>query len=238
MISAHEAEVASRFDALHGRFKPEVASDDYRLRAVVEVVGPLRGLQILDLGCGKGRFARLFQTEGASVSGIDLSAAMLAEARGIERVRASARRLPFRPCAFDAAIAIEVFEQMRVGRHTLGLDREVLFEDRADAFKNLCVGHGLFPLLCGFVRSMRRFALALDERGKRADRAEVFARAFVVRCDGQLVLFAQHDADFERIDRVETDAIGIEQRRIVVDIGRAQVFEIEGFDQKLFNFQF
>ena len=58
MISTHEAEVASRFDALHGRFSSTVASDDFRLgRVVVEAVGPLRGLQVLDLGCGKGRFA-------------------------------------------------------------------------------------------------------------------------------------------------------------------------------------
>jgi len=112
MISTHEAEVGSRFDALHGRFKPTVTRDDYRLRAVVEAVGPLRGLQILDLGCGKGRFARPLQAEGASVAGVDLSAAMLAEAMGIDRVRASARRLPFRPCAFDAVIAIEVFEHL------------------------------------------------------------------------------------------------------------------------------
>ena len=39
----------------------------------------------------------------------------------------------------------------------------------------------------------------------------MFARAFVVRRDGQLVVFAQHDADFERVDRVETDAVGVEK---------------------------
>jgi 2-polyprenyl-6-hydroxyphenyl methylase/3-demethylubiquinone-9 3-methyltransferase len=112
MMSIHEAEVASRFDALHGRFKPSVASDDYRLRGVVDAVGPVAGLRILDLGCGKGRFARVLQAAGASVAGVDLSATMLAEAMGIDRVRASARRLPFRPGAFDAVIAIEVFEHL------------------------------------------------------------------------------------------------------------------------------
>ena len=136
------------------------------------------------------------------------------------------------------AVEIEVFEQMRFGRHALRLDREVLFEDGADALKNLCLGHDLLPFSSGFVRSVRRFALARNQRGQRADRAEMLARAFVVRRDGQLVVFAQHDADFERVDRVETDAVGIEQRRIVVDIGRAQVFQIECLDQKLFNFQF
>jgi ubiquinone/menaquinone biosynthesis C-methylase UbiE len=128
MISTHEAEVASRFDALHERFRPTVASDDYRLRAVVEAIGPLRGLQILDLGCGKGRFARFLQAEGASVAGVDLSAAMLAEATGIDRVLASARRLPFRPCAFDAVIAIEVLEHLdrTLRRSALAEARRVL----------------------------------------------------------------------------------------------------------------
>ena len=112
MMSTHEAEVACRFDALHGRFKSTVASDDYRLRGVVEAVGPVRGLRILDLGCGKGRFARMLQSQGASVAGIDLSAAMLQEAAGIDRIRASARRLPFGLAAFDAVIAIEVFEHL------------------------------------------------------------------------------------------------------------------------------
>jgi 2-polyprenyl-6-hydroxyphenyl methylase/3-demethylubiquinone-9 3-methyltransferase len=128
MISTHEAEVASRFDALHGRFKPTVASDDFRLRAVLEAIGPLRGLQILDLGCGKGRFTRFLHAEGASVAGVDLSAAMLAEATGVDRVRASARRLPFRPCAFDAVIAIEVFEHLdrTLRRSALAEARRVL----------------------------------------------------------------------------------------------------------------
>jgi 2-polyprenyl-6-hydroxyphenyl methylase/3-demethylubiquinone-9 3-methyltransferase len=128
MISTHESEVASRFDALHGRFKPTVAGDDYRLRAVVEAVGPLRGMEILDLGCGKGRFARSLQAEGVNVAGVDLSVAMLAEATGIDRVRASARRLPFRPSAFDAAIAIEVFEHLpwTLRRSALAEARRVL----------------------------------------------------------------------------------------------------------------
>ena len=95
MISAHEAEVAFRFDSLHRRFKPSIARDDYRLRGIVDALEPLLGKRILDLGCGKGRFARALQARGAQVVGLDLSAAMLAEATGVPRVRATARRLPF-----------------------------------------------------------------------------------------------------------------------------------------------
>ncbi len=128
MIATHEAEVASRFDALHERFKPSVATDDYRLRGVLEVIEPVAGKRLLDLGCGKGRFARALQDLGAEVVGVDLSAAMLARATGVARVRATARRLPFGPRCFDAVIAIEVFEHLDVRSRALvcGEARRVL----------------------------------------------------------------------------------------------------------------
>ena len=112
MIAEHEAVVASRFDALHGRFKRVLDADDPRLRGVVDSLWPLSGRRILDLGCGKGRFARALCAQGASVVGLDLSAAMLGEATGIDRVRASARRLPFGPASFDGVLAVEVFEHL------------------------------------------------------------------------------------------------------------------------------
>jgi SAM-dependent methyltransferase len=112
MIAEHEAIVASRFDALHERFKRVLDDDDVRLRAVVGGLCPLAGRRILDLGCGKGRFARALGERGARVIGLDLSAAMLDEATGIDRVRASARRLPFGAASFDGALAVEVFEHL------------------------------------------------------------------------------------------------------------------------------
>jgi SAM-dependent methyltransferase len=112
MIAEHEAVVASRFDALHGRFKRGLAGDDARLRGIVAAIGPVAGRRILDLGCGKGRFSRALGELGASVIGLDLSAAMLDEAAGIDRVRASARRVPFGPASFDGVVAVEVFEHL------------------------------------------------------------------------------------------------------------------------------
>ena len=70
------------------------------------------GRRVLDLGCGKGRFATRLAESGAEVVGIDLSAAMLAEAKGLARVRGSARRLPFASATFDAVVAVEVFEHL------------------------------------------------------------------------------------------------------------------------------
>jgi 2-polyprenyl-6-hydroxyphenyl methylase/3-demethylubiquinone-9 3-methyltransferase len=112
MIAIHEAEVAFRFDSLHQRFKPSIERNDYRLRGIVDALSPVAGKLILDLGCGKGRFAQALQALGARVVGLDLSAAMMAEAAGLPRVRGTARRLPFGSQTFDAIIAIEVFEHL------------------------------------------------------------------------------------------------------------------------------
>ena len=94
------------------RFKPSLADDDYRLRGFSEPSARWRACSILDLGCGKGRFARALRDRGARVVGLDLSAAMLAEAAGVDRVRATARRLPLKTASFDGVIAVEVFEHL------------------------------------------------------------------------------------------------------------------------------
>lgn len=112
MIASHEAFVGSRFDELEGRFKSEVPAQDPRAHALVKNLGPLAGTRVLDLGCGKGRFAKLLLNSGARVIGLDLSAAMLAAANELDRVRATARRLPFAAASFDSVIAVEVFEHL------------------------------------------------------------------------------------------------------------------------------
>ena len=112
MIGRHEAVVACRFDELRWRFKGEVAPDDPRLRAIVESLSPLGGRRVLDLGCGKGRYCSALSDLGARVVGVDLCAGMLAEATGLDRVRATARRLPFGPASFDRVMAVEIFEHL------------------------------------------------------------------------------------------------------------------------------
>jgi 2-polyprenyl-6-hydroxyphenyl methylase/3-demethylubiquinone-9 3-methyltransferase len=111
----HERAVREAFDAQEARFKSDVAPDDFRLRAVLSALEPLGGLRrrrVLDLGCGKGRFAAHLRAKGAKVVGLDLSAAMLAGAPDIDRVHASARRLPFGSRSFDAVVSIEMFEHL------------------------------------------------------------------------------------------------------------------------------
>ncbi len=125
-IRHHDAEVAARFDEAEARFKPGLAADDVRLAGVIEAIGPLAGLRVLDLGCGKGRFASPLAERGARVVGVDLSQAMLVHAKGIERARAAARRLPFADATFDVVFAVEVVEHVGDVRPILREARRVL----------------------------------------------------------------------------------------------------------------
>jgi SAM-dependent methyltransferase len=54
--------------------------------ALLDLVGDVSGLRLLDLACGHGRFARELARRGAEVVGLDISAALLAKARAAENV--------------------------------------------------------------------------------------------------------------------------------------------------------
>jgi SAM-dependent methyltransferase len=77
-------------------------------------VGP--GLRVLDVGCGLGALAAAATARGAAVTGVDLAAGMLAEARrrhpDIEFVRADAESLPFGDGEFDLALGAFVVNHL------------------------------------------------------------------------------------------------------------------------------
>jgi malonyl-CoA O-methyltransferase len=87
---------------------------------VRESLGEVRGLSVLDLGCGTGRHALWLAGEGALVTGLDFSEGMLEAARskpGADAVRFVVHDLheplPFADGSFDALVSGLVIEHVR-----------------------------------------------------------------------------------------------------------------------------
>lgn len=88
-------------------------------QAVLDVLAPVAEQSVLEIACGTGRFTAMLAERGADVTGLDISAAMLAKGREraratrttdhLEFLRGDAARLPFPDDAFDAAFAIRFF---------------------------------------------------------------------------------------------------------------------------------
>jgi 2-polyprenyl-3-methyl-5-hydroxy-6-metoxy-1,4-benzoquinol methylase len=76
----------------------------------------LRGARVLEAGCGAGRFTEVLLGQGAAVASIDLSEAVVANARNFpvgERhviAQADIFALPFAPGQFDAVMCIGVLQ--------------------------------------------------------------------------------------------------------------------------------
>lgn len=85
----------------------------YHVKLIREHLGDLRGKRVLDVGCGKGRFARVFreQEPEAEIWGLDISEEMLRFVpAGIHTRAGSMTELPFDSGYFDAAYATESLE--------------------------------------------------------------------------------------------------------------------------------
>lgn len=85
----------------------------FHVKLVLQHLGDLAGRRVADVGCGKGRFARLVKERDAStaVVAIDLAEAMLAHVpSGIERCAASMTALPLATGSCDGAYATESLE--------------------------------------------------------------------------------------------------------------------------------
>ncbi len=87
-------------------------------RTLLELTGPVAGLQVLDAGCGTGYFTRLLATQGARAWGVDrdvdrlLLARELAHRGGLPQlfVAGDILSLPFRDQSFDVVAMVTVLE--------------------------------------------------------------------------------------------------------------------------------
>lgn len=85
----------------------------YHVRLIMDYFGQLAGKRVLDVGAGKGRFARVLVREqpGARICAMDLSLSMLSHVpEGIAVCAATMTALPFADDSFDAAYATESLE--------------------------------------------------------------------------------------------------------------------------------
>ena len=88
-------------------------------QAVLDAVAPIDEQRILELACGTGRFSVMLAERGADITGLDISPAMLGQARRksrassvrdrIEFLRGDAGRLPFPDDTFDTVFAVRFF---------------------------------------------------------------------------------------------------------------------------------
>lgn len=92
--------VATSYDGLFGQLTTQCAL------AVLDAVGARAGVTLLDVATGPGYLAGAAAARGASVTGIDFSSTMVAEARarhpGVQFREANAEALPFPDASFDA----------------------------------------------------------------------------------------------------------------------------------------
>jgi ubiquinone/menaquinone biosynthesis C-methylase UbiE len=80
---------------------------------MIGLIEKVRGLRVLDVGCGTGNHLRLFKNLGAEVFGLDCSFAMLQKAKekgNLKLILAEGERIPARDAAFDMTTAVTTLE--------------------------------------------------------------------------------------------------------------------------------
>jgi malonyl-CoA O-methyltransferase len=185
---------------------------------VARLLGPVEGLELLDLGCGTGRHALRLAAEGARVTAVDFSQGMLDKARvkaGADRVtflqHDLALVLPFDDGAFDRVISCLVLEHIvdlhglfsemrrvcRPSGHLVvtAMHPAMMLLGRQACFRDPQTGEKVFPRshpnqLSDFVMAALQSGLELDHLGEHAvDEALAASHPRAEKYLGWLMLF-------------------------------------------------
>jgi SAM-dependent methyltransferase len=108
---------------------------------------------VVEVGCGTAHFARWLSEQGLATVGLDLLAAMLAQALdGIPLVRGDARRLPFADGAFDLTALVTTLEFLERPQEALAEALRVARRGLLLGVLNRCSLLGLQRRLAGLFR--------------------------------------------------------------------------------------
>lgn len=104
------------YDTIGVDYDATRSADPYILSRLLHHLRPCNDALYLDVGCGTGNYTVAMQDAGVSVVGMDISATMLAQARGkgrsIQWLRARAEAIPFKDGTFAGASCIFVHHHM------------------------------------------------------------------------------------------------------------------------------
>lgn len=118
-------EIRRSFDEAAGDEEHFPSAIDPRIQHVqvlLKFFSPAANKKLLDVGCGKGRFARVFREHDPAtlISGLDISEQMLRHVPpGIDKISGLMTELPFGDSTFDGVYATESLE------HAVDIERAI-----------------------------------------------------------------------------------------------------------------
>lgn len=112
---------ADQWDAQAERYEEQRAADRAYMAGVtagVDALGPVRGMKVLDAGCGTGLTTQMLVRREAVVAALDASQASLAVCQrkpggnAVMAVRGDVKRLPFADDSFDCVLCANLLQQL------------------------------------------------------------------------------------------------------------------------------